>query len=264
MKKLYEAGSALEAHMILEVLRQQGIIGKIEGQYLPGAMGELPANGLVRVMVEEEDFPRAQEIIQAWENNQPALDATSVISKQRPWGGFGFGLALGFILTASLAYVYYGAPVNQQTWDRNQDGKTDETNHFSASGMPLRTEADRNFDGKIDAITTYANANIERNDFDDDFDGKFETHCFYEHSYVARCEVDTDDDGFADMKTYYKNNVVQRNEFIDRHSGWPYRIEYFKLGKLSHAELDTTNDGKLDARINYDARLEMTSRQALN
>lgn len=269
MKKLYEASSALEAHMIVEMLRQQNIIGTVEGQYLTGAMGELPASGLVRIMVEEEDFPRAEEILQAWDNSQPTDSVASPVTTQKAWGGFGFGLALGFIMTAGLAYVYYGAPLIQQTTDRNQDGKIDETTYYSFQGMPLRTEMDRNFDGKNDAATVYVNkanalGSIESLESDDDFDGTNETNCIFEHNYIEHCATDTDGDGFADLKIHFKNSVLHRNEFIDRQSGWPIRIEYFKMGKLRHVELDTNNDGKLDVRIHYDARVEATSRQALN
>ncbi len=265
MKKLYEASSALEAHMFLDVLRQQGIIGAMEGQYLPGAIGELPANGLVRVMVDEQDWPQAQQILQAWEQSQPALEAAAPSKPPPPSKNFALrGFALGFLLALGLAYFYYRAPVNGQEWDRNHDGNIDESTTFSARGLALRTELDRNFDGKIDQITYFAaNGNVENLSADDNFDGVFESRAFYEQGNIVRSEVDTDGDGYYDLKTYFKHSVAVSSEFLDRNTGFPFRLEYYKMGKLEHAEIDSDNDGKLDTRVNYDARLEISSRLAM-
>lgn len=73
MKTLYRASNTLEAHIVLNLLRQMGIEGYISGEYLQGAMGELPAVDLVRVMVHEDDYDDALAIIKA----QPPEDAGS-------------------------------------------------------------------------------------------------------------------------------------------------------------------------------------------
>ncbi|GMW06630.1 MAG: hypothetical protein AMXMBFR8_14270 [Nevskiales bacterium] len=49
MKRIYEAANAIEAHMIVHLLGQAGIEGRVEGEYLQGGVGELPAVGLVGV-----------------------------------------------------------------------------------------------------------------------------------------------------------------------------------------------------------------------
>jgi len=67
MKKVYDAASGVDAHIVLHMLEQAGIAGRIDGEYLTGAMGELPLSGLVRVMVEEPDVERARSIIAKWE-----------------------------------------------------------------------------------------------------------------------------------------------------------------------------------------------------
>jgi hypothetical protein len=53
MRRVFEASSGLDAHMILNLLQQQGITGRIEGEYLQGGIGELQAMGFVRVLVSE-------------------------------------------------------------------------------------------------------------------------------------------------------------------------------------------------------------------
>lgn len=76
MRSVYEAASGLDAHMILSLLEQQRIPGRIEGEYLQGGVGELQAMGLVRVLVSEADYADARKIINEWESIQPASDSS--------------------------------------------------------------------------------------------------------------------------------------------------------------------------------------------
>ncbi len=62
--------------MILSLLEQQRIPGRIEGEYLQGGVGELQAMGLVRVLVSEADYADARKIINEWESIQPASDSS--------------------------------------------------------------------------------------------------------------------------------------------------------------------------------------------
>lgn len=71
MKSVYEASTGLDAHMVLNLLEQRGISGRIEGEYLQGGIGELSALGFVRVLVAEEDYAAAMKIISEWEAIQP-------------------------------------------------------------------------------------------------------------------------------------------------------------------------------------------------
>jgi len=71
MQSVYEASTGLDAHMILNLLEQRGISGRIEGEYLQGGIGELAAMGFVRVLVAEEDSAEALQIIREWEAIQP-------------------------------------------------------------------------------------------------------------------------------------------------------------------------------------------------
>ncbi len=47
MKVVFDASSNIEAHLVKHQLQQAGIDAKIEGEYLQGAVGELPAMGNV-------------------------------------------------------------------------------------------------------------------------------------------------------------------------------------------------------------------------
>ena len=51
MRTAYEASNAIEAHILQGYLEQEGIAVQVVGAYLQGAIGELPAHGLVRLLV---------------------------------------------------------------------------------------------------------------------------------------------------------------------------------------------------------------------
>lgn len=108
MKTLYEAANGLEAHMVLDLLRQQGIDGQVEGEHLQGAVGALPALGLVRVVVDEADWPAAQRVIEQWNRAQPpdtggrpAALAASPGGVAAPWWILA-GVLLGWALCRSM------------------------------------------------------------------------------------------------------------------------------------------------------------------
>jgi len=101
MHSVFEASSGLDAHMILNLLQQQGITGRIEGEYLQGGIGELQAMGFVRVLVSDEDYAVAKKIISEWEAIQPAMEV--VKPEARPFGGLQI-FVMGVIVGAWLMY----------------------------------------------------------------------------------------------------------------------------------------------------------------
>ncbi len=66
MKTVFHALNSLEAHIVKGLLENEGIASNILGEYLQGAMGELPANGFIRVVVEENDYSQATQVIENW------------------------------------------------------------------------------------------------------------------------------------------------------------------------------------------------------
>lgn len=53
-RTVYEAANAIEAQMLQDLLKQDGIATRIDGAFLQGAVGELQAGGLVRLVVEND------------------------------------------------------------------------------------------------------------------------------------------------------------------------------------------------------------------
>ena len=67
MKTVFDASNNIEAHLVMHQLQQAGIDARIEGEYLQGGIGELPAAGNVRVMVNLKDEAEARLVIADWE-----------------------------------------------------------------------------------------------------------------------------------------------------------------------------------------------------
>jgi len=101
MKSVYEASTGLDAHMILSLLEQRRISGRIEGEYLQGGIGGIQAMGFVRVLVSEQDYAEAKKIISEWESVQPA--AEDYKPETRPSGGFQI-FVIGVIVGAGIMY----------------------------------------------------------------------------------------------------------------------------------------------------------------
>ena len=67
MKTVYDASNNIEAHLVMHQLQQAGIDARIEGEYLQGGIGELPAAGNVRVIVNSKDEAEARLVLADWE-----------------------------------------------------------------------------------------------------------------------------------------------------------------------------------------------------
>lgn len=100
MKRIYEAANGIEAHMIVHLLGQAGIEGRVEGEYLQGGVGELPAVGLVGVAVAEEQAERARAIVLEWERSAPPPEASATArpSPARDLAVFACGVLAGAVL----------------------------------------------------------------------------------------------------------------------------------------------------------------------
>ena len=237
MKTFYEASNAVEAHMLLDLLKQEGITAYMRGAHLQGAIGELPAAGLVRLEADESDYAIAREVIQRWEAIQPD-DASARNQTPSPSKGWRYFLA-GLLLGGLSIYTSFRLPAAENGNDHNRDGVVDEKWTYAPNGTLLKYEMDRNLDGKIDFKGEYDHRGLmDKSESDDNFDGV--------------SEVDTDADGYPDLRWIYKSGVLTTAEYMDPATGRVLRLEQLSLGKLTSAEVDTDKDGVLDTRLAYD------------
>src|SRR5687768_7891438 len=152
MKTVFEPSNALEGHMLQDLLKQRGISAHLAGAQLQGGVGELPVTGLVRVVVEDDDYAPARAVIEDWE----AANVSEPIPTppDRTTRGFIAGL-VGLAIGIAATYAFKRAPVNLQHVDQNEDGKHDEHVSVSALRLFLKFAAHRNYDGNIDLIQQY-------------------------------------------------------------------------------------------------------------
>ncbi len=75
MTTVFHPLNSVEAHLVKILLAGEGIEAEVSGDYLQGAMGELPAFGTLEVRVADEDAPRAREIIEQWQQRDENDDA---------------------------------------------------------------------------------------------------------------------------------------------------------------------------------------------
>lgn len=68
MKTVLHALNSVEANLVKGLLESEGIPSSVLGEFLQGAIGELPPTGLIRVVVNEEDYEQARQIIEDWGN----------------------------------------------------------------------------------------------------------------------------------------------------------------------------------------------------
>jgi len=109
MKLIYEAANSIEAHLIHNLLEQAHLTARIDGEYLQGGVGDLQAIGIVRVMVAEDDYNAAKEIIDHWDASRPEPE----LNKETPDGSgakyaavYGFtGFILGILITLFIISI---------------------------------------------------------------------------------------------------------------------------------------------------------------
>lgn len=74
MQRIHEPADLMEAQMLISMLRSEGVAVYLQGADLVGGMGELPALGLLGLMVEDEHAQRARELITAYQQATPIVD----------------------------------------------------------------------------------------------------------------------------------------------------------------------------------------------
>jgi hypothetical protein len=256
MKKVFDAANNVEAHMVLHMLENQGIEGRIEGEHLSGGVGELPVTGLVRVLVNDADVPRARSIIDEWEKKQPGEPAPGIHPRARSAGLFLLGCLVGGGVVSWASW----APANPTTQDFNGDGKPDEVATYQ-NGVLAQVEEDRNLDGRMDSRWEYdAKGQIQRYRSDDDFDGVFEGTTTFERDLPTTFVTNRGRDARVDFRMAFTNGVLRSQEIVDAASGHVVkRYSYADGLRLTREEYDADGDGILETLRRYDDYQEIVS-----
>ena len=78
MRIAYRAESLIDAHLVKDALERAEIPAFISGEYLTGAVGQLPALDYVAVLVPEASLPAAEQVVR--EVEQGLQDARLALS----------------------------------------------------------------------------------------------------------------------------------------------------------------------------------------
>ena len=250
MKCIFEASSGLEAHMIFNLLQQAGIDGRIDGEYLQGGAGELQAMNMVRILVDESDYTKAQEVINIWESNQ--VEKTTVTAPKSKSSSVGIGFFFGLLIGAGTTFWVYNSPVDINGIDHNDDGQLDEKWVYKDNRIN-QIEIDRNLDGKMDVINKFnRKGRIYKSEIDDNFDEVFESTITYQHGNQLLAVSDTDQDGTIDVKSHYVNGVLTEVEILGPTISSPKKKQQYNMYKLISSEFDSNGDGIYDKHYTYD------------
>ncbi|GAA5785406.1 hypothetical protein GCM10007860_03420 [Chitiniphilus shinanonensis] len=75
MQRVFEASNGIEAHLVKHWLDACRIPCEVRGEYLQGALGELPVGSLVALWVEDHQADQARDVIAQWFAAAPGEDA---------------------------------------------------------------------------------------------------------------------------------------------------------------------------------------------
>jgi hypothetical protein len=233
---------------------------------LSGALGELPAGGLVSVWVADGDVPRAREVIaaDAAANAQPLDDAEegaeSLVPRAAPRSRGGFApvvtaLVVGAVIGLVVGAVQWRPAPATDSLDFDGDGLADQFEDYAGDRL-VRIRTDRNGDGAIDEITDRPGTRATRVALDDDFDGRFESTLQYARGNLAAWESDLDGDGHAEWRHDFQHGVLLTSVYQLPGAARPLKRVTFDAGQRVLEEFDADGDGTLETVRHYDARDE--------
>ena len=108
-------------------------------------------------------------------------------------------------------------------------------------------QVDLNADGKVDIVYHYGDDGaMTFEEFDLDFDGRFDLRAFYQAGRKVREELDTNYDQRVDFTKYYEADRLVRVERDSNSDGRVDEWQYYEAGKLDRIGFDSTGSGRVD------------------
>lgn len=84
MQSVYEAANLIDAHLVRQALEHAGISAFVRGEALTGALGDVGVFGLLAVMVADERWDEAREVVDTLGFGAPAAGAGLQASPKGP------------------------------------------------------------------------------------------------------------------------------------------------------------------------------------
>src|SRR5688500_2824530 len=120
-ESVYECTLAVEAHMICDLLARAGISSRVDGEFLAGAVGELPAGSAIKVRVDPSRAAEARSVIDEWERLQPPA-TSSATPPPRPRWRSPLWFVAGFIAGGGVIFLALRTPYVEDSADLDNDG----------------------------------------------------------------------------------------------------------------------------------------------
>lgn len=145
--------------------------------------------------------------------------------------------------------------VLQRFLDADGDGKPELLRFISRdSDFLLHQEEDRDYDGRLDATSSFEWGELKRRRVDDDGDGNSDGWEEYQRGRMTRREVDRDRDGTRDVFYEYEGNQLVSERHDANNDGKIDREVLYK-DRIRHSATDDTNyDGQIDTWYTYALR----------
>lgn len=274
MITIYRAANITDAHLIRQMLEAEGIPAFIQGEYLQGVVGELPANTIIAVQVGNDHYAAARAVVERWESADVAAiedDEEDIPQHAAPSPPARRGVSVftvigcllfGALAGAAMVWTIYNRPSDGIGVDYDGDGRADERVFFVGKRAE-RVEYDRNRDDKVDQIIRYRlDGSLDMIESDDDFDGGYETVTRFHHNQPERWVVDDGLDRKIDYRGEYAMGVLFREEWLDSNGNVIKSIRYDNARPVS-GEFDSDGDGRLDTARRYDRRGEIVGNEPL-
>ncbi|MFZ5636138.1 MAG: DUF2007 domain-containing protein [Pseudomonadota bacterium] len=269
MKTIYRSTSIADIYLLRDLLAQAEIEAHVSGEYLRGAVGELPPDTPVSLTVHEAQAAAARDIVMDWERSRPVDEPDSDDTEAGvPAGPTSAGVTSTLFVLASLVFgaacggaivwAMHNHPGDGGMRDYDGDGRIDESVHLAGDRVD-RVETDRNRDGRVDQVQRYrANGDLDRIELDDDFDGRLEGLVRYEANQPVEWRMDRNGDGAPEQREVYERGVLVREETLDNEARVVKTVRY-RAGVPVSGEFDADGDGVLDTARTYDPRGEIVA-----
>lgn len=273
MRIVYQSTNLADVYLLRDLLVQTDIRAQVQGEFLRGGIGELPADTPVSLAVPDEQAEAARAIVLDWERTRPEDDAeqdpeeAAALVTAPPRRGVSTlqvlgALVFGALCGGAVVWAIYNHPANGPLRDFDGDGRVDERVILAGDHVD-RVEADRNRDGKVDQVVRYwPDSTLDRAESDNDFDGRFEISERYVDNDPVEWSVDRDGDGVVELHAVYEHGVVAKEETFDKNARI-VRIIRYRGGVPASGEFDSDGDGVLDTARTYDATGEIVASKPL-
>jgi len=132
--------------------------------------------------------------------------------------------------------------------DADRDGAPEEIRYHDAkTGVIVRREEDRDYDGRIDSWTHYESGLVAGIERDTDGDGRLdEWQSYGRDGRMERREVDRNADGVRDAFYVYSGDSLVEERHDGNSDGKIDRIVHYQDRKVARTEEDLDRDGRMD------------------